>query len=60
MIAGQVDKGSMGYTLSSPVTRTQITFTNALFLAGSLVLMYALIAAFGIGIGAIVQPWRTG
>jgi ABC-2 type transport system permease protein len=56
MIAGQVDKGSMGYILSSPVTRTQVTFTNALFLAGSLVVMYALIAVFGIGTGAIVRP----
>jgi ABC-2 type transport system permease protein len=56
MIAGQVDKGSMGYTLSSPVTRTQVTFTNALFLTGSLVLMYTLIAVVGIGIGAIVHP----
>jgi ABC-2 type transport system permease protein len=56
MIAGQVDKGSMGYTLSNPVTRTQVTFTNALFLAGSLVLMYALIAGVGIVVGAIVHP----
>ena len=56
MIAGQVDKGNMGYTLSSPVTRTQVTLTNALFLAGSLVVMYALIAVFGIGVGAIVHP----
>jgi ABC-2 type transport system permease protein len=56
MIAGQVDKGSMGYILSSPVTRTQVTVTNALFLAGSVVLMYALIAVFGIGTGAIVHP----
>ena len=56
MIAGQVDKGSMGYILSNPVTRTQITFTNALFLIVSLVLMYALIAVIGIGAGAITHP----
>ena len=29
MIAGQVDRGSMAYNLSAPVTRTQVTFTNA-------------------------------
>jgi ABC-2 type transport system permease protein len=56
MIAGQVDKGSMGYTLSNPITRTQITFTNALFLAGSLALMYVVIAAIGIVVAAIAQP----
>jgi ABC-2 type transport system permease protein len=56
MIAGQVDKGSMGYILSNPITRTQVTFTNALFLVGSLVLMYGVIAGIGIGAGAIAQP----
>jgi ABC-2 type transport system permease protein len=56
MIAGQVDRGDMAYNLSTPITRTQITFTNALFLAGSLVLMFALIAGVGVGVAAIVQP----
>ncbi len=56
MIAGQVDKGSMSYILSTPITRTQVTFTNALVMAGSLVLMYAIVAGVGIGAGAIAQP----
>jgi ABC-2 type transport system permease protein len=56
MVAGQVDKGSLSYTLSTPVTRTQVTISNALFLVGSLVLMYAFIAGIGIGVGAIAQP----
>lgn len=56
LIAGQVDNGNMAYNLSTPVTRTQITFTYALFLTGSLALMFLLVAGVGVGVGAIVQP----
>jgi ABC-2 type transport system permease protein len=56
LIAGQVDKGNMAYNLSTPVTRTQVTRTYALFLAGSLALMFALIAGVGVGVAAITQP----
>jgi ABC-2 type transport system permease protein len=56
LIVGQVDKGSLGYTLSNPITRTQLTLTSALFLAGSLALMYVLIAGIGVVAAAIAQP----
>jgi ABC-2 type transport system permease protein len=56
LIAGQVDKGNMAYNLSTPVTRTQVTSTYALFLAGSLALMFVLIAGVGVGVAAITQP----
>jgi ABC-2 type transport system permease protein len=56
LIAGQVDKGNMAYNLSTPVTRTQVTSTYALFLAGSLAMMFALIAGIGVGVAAITQP----
>jgi ABC-2 type transport system permease protein len=56
LIAGQVDKGNMAYNLSTPVTRTQVTSTYALFLAVSLALMFALIAGVGVGVAAITQP----
>ena len=56
LIAGQVDKGSMAYNLSTPTTRTQITSTSALYMAGSLSIMFGLIVAFGVGVAAIVQP----
>lgn len=39
LIAGQVDSGSMAYVLSSSVKRNQVTFTQALFLVLSLLLM---------------------
>ena len=56
MIAGQVDKGSMAYTLSNPIMRRQVTVTNALFLTGSLTLMYLLAVVAGISVAALVQP----
>lgn len=56
LIAGQVDKGSMAYNLSTPTTRTQITLTSALYLAGSLAIMFGLIVVLGVCVAAIVQP----
>lgn len=56
LVAGQVDKGSMAYNLSTPTTRTQITSTSAFYLVGSLAVMFALISAFGVSVAAIVQP----
>ena len=56
LIAGQVDKGSMAYNLSTPTTRTQITSTSALYLAGSLAIMFGLIVALGVSVAAIIQP----
>ncbi|HZK54335.1 MAG TPA: ABC transporter permease subunit [Desulfosporosinus sp.] len=56
LIAVQVDKGSMAYNLSTPTTRTQITASGALYLAGSLAVMFSLIAVLGVSVAAIVQP----
>ena len=56
LIAGQVDKGSMAYNLSTPITRTQITSTSALYLTGSLGVMFGLIAVVGSTVAGIVQP----
>ena len=40
LIAGQVDSGSMAYILSTSTKRKQVTFTQGLFLAGSLFVMF--------------------
>ena len=40
LIAGQVDSGSMAYILSSSVKRRAVTFTQGVFLVGSLFLMF--------------------
>jgi ABC-2 type transport system permease protein len=42
LIAGQVDTGSMAYVLSTSTRRKEVTFTQAVYLIGSLFLMFAL------------------
>jgi ABC-2 type transport system permease protein len=45
LIAAQVDKGTMAYILSTPVKRSKVVATQAIFFIGSLFLMFALSAA---------------
>jgi ABC-2 type transport system permease protein len=40
LIVGQVDSGSMAYILSTSTKRNQVTFTQGLFLVGSLAAMF--------------------
>ena len=40
LVAGQVDTGSMAYVLSTSTRRKEVTFTQSLFLFGSLFLMF--------------------
>lgn len=40
LIAGQVDSGSMAYILSSGTKRKQVTFTQAMFLISSILVMF--------------------
>ncbi len=42
LIAGQVDSGSMAYVLSTSTKRKQVVFTQAVFLIGSLFVMFCL------------------
>ncbi|MGN1052179.1 MAG: ABC transporter permease, partial [Candidatus Scatosoma sp.] len=42
LIAGQVDSGSMAYVLSTSTKRKTVAFTQGVYLAGSLFLMYFL------------------
>ncbi len=43
LISSQVDRGSMAYVLSTPTKRSKIALTQAVFLIGSLVLMFAIL-----------------
>jgi len=56
LVASQVDKGSMAYHLSTPITRTQYTFTSFLYIASSLTAMFALVFLVGVGVAELVQP----
>ncbi len=42
LIAGQVDSGSMAYVLATSVKRRTVTFTQSVYLVGSLLLMFIL------------------
>ena len=56
LLASQVDKGSMAFTLSTPISRKTITITSAYYLIGSLALMYGLIFGLGVIVAEIAQP----
>lgn len=47
LIAGQVDSGSMAYVLSTSTKRKTVVFTQAMYLIGSLLLMFALTTITG-------------
>ncbi len=54
LISGQVDSGSMAYVLSTSTKRITVVFTQAVYLLGSLFVMFALTAATGCVCLAIV------
>lgn len=55
LIAGQVDRGSMAYVLSTSTKRESVVFTQALYLIGSLFAMFCLTTATGCVCLAIVK-----
>lgn len=56
LIAERIDRGDMAYILSTPIKRNRVTFTQALYLFGSLVVMFGLFAGAGLVAAAIFQP----
>ncbi len=54
LISGQVDSGSMAYVLSTSTKRITVVFTQAVYLLGSLFVMFALTTATGCVCLAIV------
>ncbi len=55
LIAGQVDSGSMAYVLSTSTKRKTVVFTQALYLIGSTLAMFALTTVTGFICLAIVK-----
>jgi len=47
LIAGEVDKGTMGYTLNTPITRKQIVFSKALTYILLIISLGAVVGLFG-------------
>ncbi len=52
LVAGEVDRGSMAYTLSSKIPRSSVVFSKALFLVFSLFMMFFVILVLG---SAVIQ-----
>lgn len=48
LVAGEVDRGSMAYTLSTPIKRSSVIFTKAVFLVTSLLAMVLIFTAAGL------------
>lgn len=55
LIASQVDTGSMAYILSTSTRRKEVTFTQALYLVGSIALMFVLTCITSIACFNIAQ-----
>jgi len=56
LVAKHVDRGSMAYILSTPHTRVKIATTLAVYLSVSIILLIALIGAFGLIISQVTFP----
>ncbi len=48
LVASEVDRGSMAYTLSTPTKRSKVVFTKAVFLIVAVVIMYAIAGTAGL------------
>lgn len=49
LVASQVDKGSLAYTLSTPIKRSKVVITQAIYMIGSLFLMFSVVVIVGLG-----------
>ena len=48
LIASQIDRGSMAYTLSTPITRLKVVVTQAAYLIVALLAMFSVVTATGL------------
>ncbi|MCC8023606.1 MAG: hypothetical protein LIO46_07530 [Clostridiales bacterium] len=55
LIATQVDRGSMAYTLSTPIKRSKVGITQAIYMILSIVAMFALVTVFGLVTAQVVH-----
>ncbi|WP_125704239.1 ABC-2 transporter permease [Lacticaseibacillus daqingensis] len=47
LVASQVDRGSMAYTLSTPIRRTKVIATQALYMIGAIATMFLVVTGVG-------------
>jgi ABC-2 type transport system permease protein len=53
LVALQIDRGSMAYTLSTPITRVRVVFTQAAYLIVALLAMFTVVTASGLAVSQI-------
>jgi ABC-2 type transport system permease protein len=61
LVASQVDRGSMAYLLSTPIKRTKVVRTQALYLISSVLAMFLVVTIVGLGTVQIAHNglWGT-
>ncbi len=60
LVASQVDRGSMAYLLSTPIKRSKVVATQAIFMVGSLFCMFAVVAGVGLCATQLVHGGVVG
>jgi len=53
LIASKVDRGSMAYMLSTPVTRVKVVFTQAVYLVIALLAMFSVVTVTGLAVSQV-------
>lgn len=60
LVVNEVDSGSMAYTLSTPIKRSSVILTKAIYLTLSVILMYLIISSVGLGASQLQYNNVTG
>lgn len=60
LVVNEVDSGSMAYTLSTPIERSSVILTKAIYLTLSVILMYLIISSVGLGASQLQYNNVTG
>ncbi|HSK69395.1 MAG TPA: ABC transporter permease subunit [Candidatus Limnocylindria bacterium] len=58
LVASEVDKGDMAYTLNTPVSRREVVVTKAVFHVSSVFLMILALSAAGTAANALLSPGK--
>jgi len=56
LVASEVDRGDLSYTLNTPVARREVIFTKAFFFAASIFAMVLVLSLVGTAVNAILSP----
>ena len=60
LVAAKVDRGSMAYLLSTPIKRTKVVCTQAIYMIGSVLSMFLIVTMVGLTSVQVVHSGITG